>query len=201
MGEYYMFVCINSTTGEILMHFNPQSGFGGMAWKQCIGTARGQWLLDLLRNKFCPDGAAWAVISDYGDARYFPEGFNFDFLRDDAWDRACDTHCIGFHPTFRRMAMTLGLTNDRLLEVGDKLAKDKKRLVECTGGNDRHLTPPELEKMGLYPDAEDETDTKKRSLDEMAAADAFAGKLLHKCVKRLAERGMPSTLADELENK
>lgn len=151
MGEYWLFVCLNRTTGEILMHLNPQSGFGGMKWGECIGTFHGHHLLELLKNKFCPPGAVWAVISDYGDARYFPEGFNFDFLRDDAWDRACDTHCIGFHPTLRRMAMDLGLTCKELMEVGDKVAMNKKVLVECTGGNGRHLTAPDLKQIGIYP--------------------------------------------------
>ena len=182
MGEYWVFVCVNRTTGEILMHLNPQSGFGGMKWKEFIGTAKGTWLLDLLKDMFCPPAAVWAVVSDYGGARYFPEGFNFELLRDDASERACDTHCIGFHPTLRRMAMDLGLTDKKLLELGDLVAMDKKELVERTGGNGRHLTPPDLEKMGLCPES-DETHTKKRGLVEMAVADGLAGKLLHKRVK------------------
>ena len=86
MGEYWLFVCVNSTTGEILMHLNPQSGFGGMKWGECISTFRGHHLLELLKNKFCPPGAVWAVVSDYGRAHYFPEGFNFKLLRNYAYE-------------------------------------------------------------------------------------------------------------------
>ena len=211
MGEYWLFVCLNSTTREILMHLNPQSGFGGMKWGECIGTFRGHHLLELLQNKFCPRGAVWAVVSDYGAAHFFPEGFNFELLRDDASERACDTHCIGFHPTLRRMAMDLGLTDKKLLELGDLVAMDKKELVERTGGNGRHLTAPDLKKMGLYPNWNPnvliaikyvaklkmkmkKSHTKKRTLSGLSEmADGLAGELLHKRVNPFRTAVYPST--------
>ena len=54
--------------GKLIAGFNPQHGFGGLKWGEFIGTQRGEKMLTLLRNEFCPHGCIWGTISDYGYA-------------------------------------------------------------------------------------------------------------------------------------
>ena len=41
--------------GRLVASFNPQHGFGGLKWDECVGTTRGDRMLSLLTERYCPD--------------------------------------------------------------------------------------------------------------------------------------------------
>ena len=154
MGEYWMYACVDKKTGCVILRLNPQRGFGGMKWGEYIGTDKGDAMLKLLNTKFCPDGAVWGLVSDYGNRLFTNLSDDIFLLKIVPFEvnlsqKADDLEDIGLHPWLREEALVENLTTPVIIELCDRNLPDMKKLHAFSGATSRPFDPPDLPWFGL----------------------------------------------------
>ena len=135
-----MYVCVHK--GLVLARLSPLRAFGGLKWQEFAGTSAGENLLTLLADEFCPRGAVWMRVSDYGGVG--PEAPQGTVNGATLYETAEHLEDLALHPQFRERAVDLGLTNAATLKVCDDMLPAARGFRASTGASMRSLDPPEL---------------------------------------------------------
>lgn len=107
MGEYWRYVCV-TPRGVAIAMLSPICAFGGLKWDEFVGTEAGKRLLALLNEAFCPAGAHWARVSDYGDVRDVSPAPSATL-----YDQSDTLPDLALHPELRRRALARGIGSER----------------------------------------------------------------------------------------